>query len=39
LQCDNASPANCTCTAGKNKGKTFQSPDGCTGDVWTECNL
>jgi hypothetical protein len=40
LQCDGASPtANCTCTAGKNKGKTFQSSISCDADVWTECNL
>ena len=36
-------PASCSCPAGKNKGKTFQSPgsmlDPCGGfDVWTVCN-
>jgi hypothetical protein len=36
----------CTCTAGKNKGKTFPSgsvcgdtPDGGAVDIWNECNL
>jgi hypothetical protein len=39
IVCTGASLDMCTCTAGKNAGKTFQSSDGCSSDVWTLCNL
>jgi hypothetical protein len=39
VQCTTSSPAMCTCTFGKNTGKTFSSPQGCGVDLWTECNL
>lgn len=33
-------PASCTCTAGKNKGKTFTpTGDACSVNVWNACNL
>lgn len=38
-QTPGSGPSSCTCTAGKNKGKTFQAPDPCGGDVWNQCNL
>ena len=32
--------ATCTCTAGKNKGKTYPTSDACSSDeVWNQCNL
>lgn len=32
--------ATCTCTAGKNKGKTYPTTDACSSDeVWNQCNL
>ncbi len=39
--CDtNATPASCTCTEGKNKGKAFTTDNPCSGnELWNECNL
>jgi len=38
LACTGANLDACTCTVGKNKGKTV-SATSCAGDVWTLCNL
>ena len=38
LECSGTNLETCTCTAGKNKGKTVQAT-ACSGDVWTLCNL
>lgn len=37
--CTGTSLDQCTCTAGKNKGKTFQGGASCGADPWNECNL
>jgi hypothetical protein len=38
VECSGANLDMCTCTAGKNKGKTV-SATSCSGDLWTLCNL
>jgi hypothetical protein len=37
--CTGPNESMCTCTAGKNTGKTFTSSTGCAFEPWNECNL